>query len=356
MKTDSVITLKDIANELGVSMATVSRSLRHDRIIAPQTKARVMAAALRMGYKGASGKRPPGRRGKELSVIGVLLSGESLGGIRHAPVITEFLDGCSFEADALGLMLSLHVTTARQRGHLDENGELPTMIREHKCQAVIVQGCHHSEEDVAFLSQLLPVISFNYIFPHLAVSSVASDNVWPIVDLVAAMAAQGHRKLAWVGEFEPTPFAEQRYAGFLIGLRRSVLPLEEQKLFPDAGAAFANEGGRLFEALRQGVTGFVCVNDLVAMTLYGRFAAAGLAPPRDYSLSGYDHWNSEATEGVLLSTVDPNFRDIGRICIRLASERIHHTFSNAVHVSVSASIVPGKTIGPVPSPPAKVRK
>ena len=46
------VTIQDIADELNISVSTVSRSLRNDRVINPQTRARIQAAAMDMGYQG----------------------------------------------------------------------------------------------------------------------------------------------------------------------------------------------------------------------------------------------------------------------------------------------------------------
>ena len=49
-KTSSVVTIRDIARETGVSVNTVSRALTGKHDIHPKTKIRVIAAAKRLGY------------------------------------------------------------------------------------------------------------------------------------------------------------------------------------------------------------------------------------------------------------------------------------------------------------------
>src|SRR4028119_678962 len=90
-------TLQDIADQLQISKATVSRALRHDPLIHPKTRAKVRATALQMGYEG----QPRGaRRGAhqrvekaEKPTIGLLFHASSLTAAQHDLNLVKTMEG-----------------------------------------------------------------------------------------------------------------------------------------------------------------------------------------------------------------------------------------------------------------------
>src|SRR3978361_760483 len=63
--------IKDVARELGVSTATVSRALRGLPRVSPETRERVLEAATRMGY--VASPPPAGLRSGQTHAIGVVV-------------------------------------------------------------------------------------------------------------------------------------------------------------------------------------------------------------------------------------------------------------------------------------------
>jgi DNA-binding LacI/PurR family transcriptional regulator len=73
----SKITLSDISRQCGVSLMTVSRTLRQDASVAPETRSRVLAAAQELGYEiktrlssPGAGQNDRGQKIIEVAVIG----------------------------------------------------------------------------------------------------------------------------------------------------------------------------------------------------------------------------------------------------------------------------------------------
>lgn len=161
----TTVTLEEIARRLNLSAATVSRSLRHDPLIHPATRARVNETAAAMGYQGrarrgprggaASGTAPAGEAvtgaetwGGQRSVavnprrvLAVLVASGDLARAQHHGNFMRLLEGITAECDGVGALASLHTLPPSAEGLFGGDPErTPAIVRDRHCDAVIVTG------------------------------------------------------------------------------------------------------------------------------------------------------------------------------------------------------------------------
>lgn len=338
------VTLQSIAEKLDVSTATVSRSLRHDRLIHPKTRARVNEMALRMGYIERS-RRP--RAKTEGGTLGFLLRMDTIADAKHDPNIMRMMEGVMSGADTMGLLLNMHGMRFGDERHMAEDeSAVPPMIRDHVCRAVIVQGDFH-ERDIAFLARHMPVVCLNRTYRGLAVDSVVADDVEGVRDLVECLIGLGHRRLAWVNDYYDVSFFQARQSGFIQGCLGSKLPLHEQRFFGTEifnGRALVEHS--LIEAVKDGVTGMVCANDFVARQVVQALERASISVPVDVSVTGFDALPS-ASEALQITSFDPNFFEMGRAAVRLAAQHEESYASPPTLLSLRGKVVDGKSTAAV---------
>src|ERR1700721_272749 len=96
------VTVKDLARQLGLSVSTVSRAFHEDAVIAPETRAKVLQRAAKIGY------RPnPFARGlitKSNRIVGIIVSDIT------NPFYPEVLIGLTEELQAIDFNVMLIVT------------------------------------------------------------------------------------------------------------------------------------------------------------------------------------------------------------------------------------------------------
>lgn len=333
--------ITDIATRLELSAATVSRALRHDLRIHPQTRARVAAAAAELGYQGRARRNLAASR--QRTRIGLLLrSQESYRGINA----TRILHGVTAEADAAGV--AVNVLALRQRDGGDEPPVLPQAITAGECGAVVLEG-RQPAAVVAAVAALVPVVTIDLLYDGLVHDAVMADNQARIAELTLRLAALGHRRLCFVPEWYPGTFNQERAAGFLRALVESGLPVgADSRLDPAAAYDAAGDlrGDALLAAHGRGVTAFVCVNDRVAGQALAILEQAGVAVPARASVTGFD---AEAGPGGRLTSVDPRFEELGRAALDLALRRARAPAAAALRVSVAGQVMAGATIAPPPA-------
>jgi LacI family transcriptional regulator len=211
--------MHDVAALAGVGLATVSRVVNGKPGASAETAARVQAAIERLDYRHDVNASSLRRLDRKTATIGLLLE----------DVSNPF-------------MSSLHRAVedaVRERGMLvfagacDEDPErerqLISALRARRVDGLLVvpAGDDHS--------YLLPELRHGtaLVFVDrpprfLDADTVLSDNTGGMRAAVAHLAAQGHRRIGFLGAVHGIATATERLAGYEQGLAEALLPLDEQ--------------------------------------------------------------------------------------------------------------------------------
>lgn len=341
------VTIRDIAKSLGLSAATISRSLRQDRLIHPNTRARVVKAALELGYQGRSRNRSPGRT--SAVNVGILLAVRSDDEARSDPIWMRCLEGLGAEADAASVGIHLIPKPATTRGSVAGPGPLPSALKSGAIDVLVIHG-RHSVDDVRLWSTHVPTVSIDFPFPGCEVDLVCSQDAIAIRMLVRHLHELGHRKLAWIEGFLPNiGFFEARLSGFIQGLLdcghnpADAAYLRPKDWVKDAPDVLAGQVDRM---VRSGVTAFVCANDYVACDIALAARQLDLRVPDDISITGYDALGPIHLGGFEFTSIDPHFIEIGRCALRLALQRVAQPAGSRLIMSVPVRMSGPKSTGP----------
>jgi DNA-binding LacI/PurR family transcriptional regulator len=100
-----------------------------------------------------------------------------------------------------------------------------------------------------------------------------------------------------------------------------------------------------------GVTAFVCTNDQSGYGCLSVLEKLNVAVPGDVSVTGFDFdmssVNAFSSTVRQITTVDPNFIEMGRNAVRMAMQRITQPGGAPLRLCSVATFVPGDTVGPV---------
>lgn len=337
------VTVEMIAKEAGVSAPTVSRALKNDRLVHPQTRARIAAVAARLGYQGRS------RRGRnQAEQVRILLLVASLTPYPPNEVLLSHLQGITAEVDNTGCQLTVEQITDKRAGKLSDPMNLPQAVRDGEIDIIISQG-RHAPLDIAALAAHLPVVSLQWEYPGTRVDLAESFNARGISDLVATLAARGHRKMAWVEEHYPASFFRDRFSGFLQGcIDAGISPAEQPVL--TYNQLLASEDAFLTTAnqlKKDGVTALLCATDNVAREVALFCAGYGFRVPEDFSITGYDASVMTLPDGKTLTSYDPCSIELGRAALRVCLQRIAEPSSARIIQSREGRIRHGDTVASV---------
>ncbi|MEP7325298.1 MAG: LacI family DNA-binding transcriptional regulator [Gemmatimonadota bacterium] len=270
-------TIKHVAREAGVSVATVSRVMNHSVLVADGTRQAVLDVASRLGYRphGAARSLITNRT----STLGVLLPD------LYGEFFSEVIRGIDQAARREGY----HVIVSSS--HSDHH-ELETMLRSMWGR---VDGLILMIPDirVATIASQLPAG-----FPVVLVNCAGDTNGHDAINLanyegayamVQHLITQGHRRIAIIRGADWNYDASERLRGYRAALRDAALPAE-----PELEAAGDFSEGSGYEAaaglarLRSRPTAIFAFNDAMAVGALSALREAKLRVPEDVAVAGFD--------------------------------------------------------------------
>ena len=280
----------------------MSRVLRDDPGVLPETKARVFAACEELGYRVSIGGRllAEGRK----AVIGLSLSERVLPTDRYTSVIHQHLVR-NLQASGWSAVL---LPAEGFEASLSDIG------------AAILIGVETEDERLRAASAIgLPAVAIGH--PEAEAFSVAPDDLLGGEMAARYLRSAGRRSLAIMSAARSTgdPGLERRRAGFLsvaaaAGVGVAELPIEH---VPTASLA----GYKATAALTAGVDGVFCDTDEAALGVLTalRDKGASLGADGNVSLIGFDDMPGIA-DAAGLTTIAQDFAQIARSALELRQD------------------------------------
>lgn len=182
-----MVTLKMLAKECGVSVATVSKALNGASDISAETAMRIQRAAAQMGYTPCAAARY--LKTSRSHNIGVIFSDGTNSGLTHEH-FAYVLNSFKHRAEELKYDITLISDQPGPWG-----SDYVSHVRFRNCDGVAVLVADNAAPVAQELIRSgVPVVSLDYHFDNC--SCIESDNVSGMRTLVEYVHSQGHRKIA----------------------------------------------------------------------------------------------------------------------------------------------------------------
>ncbi len=309
-----MVTLKQIAASLDLSVMAVSKALRDAPDIGAATKERVRQEAKRVGYVPNHLARS--LRGGATQLLGVLFPA------LNDPFGSNVLSGMEQEASARDYQL---LVASSQNSMAMEMAALYKML-ERKVEAIFVLPLVRLQHR----SPLVDVTSHHgvpLIFLHQYPADVAqySKTGWVVNDaqkgcetITKHLLDTGHQKILYFSGPANASSSAEHMSGFRKALIAGGLSMNDESVFL---AGFDVEGGKLamMRALAEKVpfTAVVCVNDAVAVGAIEILRKHSYQVPEDISVVGYGDGLMAAHCQVPLTTIRQSQVDLGKAAFNL---------------------------------------
>lgn len=295
-------TIRDVAKQAGVSIATVSRALKNQPGLTEDTRRQVLEAAAVLGYDLTKLRPVKARR------IGFFI-----GRANHAltsnpfyfPVLHGVEDACRKEGVALSYC------------QVAPEDNLPEVIRIQEVDALICAGHFDAEMLSAFKRSGKPVILVDNHQPGYL--SVNTDNLTGAYQATQHLIAMGRKRIAFISG--PGHFSiHQRQQGYLQALQdagREVDPALMVQRYPIDEQAGAYPAMQQLLALKEPPDAVFAYNDETAIVAIQACVDAGLQVPDDIAIVGYDDIPNAAHGNPTLTTVHVDKEVLGREAVKL---------------------------------------
>lgn len=336
-----MVSMKDIAYECGVSVATVSKAMNNHSDIGEATKIRIQTAASKMGYYPNSIARA--LKTNRTYNIGVLFVDQASSGLTHN-YFSSVLEAFKVETEKKGYDITFINTNVG-------NGRMS--YYEH-CKYRNIDGVviacveFQKPEVIELLSSEIPVVTIDYIFDNC--SSIVSDNVKGMESLIHYVYKKGHRKIAYIHGQEGSSVTADRMAGFYRTMEALGLFVPEEYV-READYLDANGSAKETEFLLQLKERPTCIlypDDTALIGGMNAIKNAGLRIPEDISIVGYDGIPVSQLIEPRLTTLKQNTKQLGIKAANALIDAIERPKTTLTQrIFVEGSILEGSSVGQI---------
>ncbi len=277
MSNPTAATIEDVARIAEVSIATVSRAIHNPEKVSQNTRLKVNQAIAITGYTTNAMARSL-RLGRSNMILVVA---PDIGD----PNFSNILVGLENEARAKGYGILIGHTQNDAKRSL----EYLKFLNSNQAAGLILFTGILPFGHQSMTARLPPSVAVfepvhNGGIPYVGVDDVAGAR--KVVDLLLA---EGHRKIAFIGDSKTRLAFSRRKQGYDAGMDAAGIKADNRAVMEGDGTV---ESGRL--ALEQLFmedrvpTAFMCVNDQTAIGVTMGLSARGYNIPRDFSVTGFD--------------------------------------------------------------------
>ncbi len=293
------IRLSDLAQQAGVSTATVSRVLNGKETVASATRQAVLTALDLLGYE-----RPEKLREHPGGRIGLIVPELT------NPIFPIFAQNIESTLSSYGYTPMLCTQTA---GGITEDSYVELLLEQHVAGIIFVSGLHADvSASVSRYERLkeigLPFVTVNGPNPQIATPDFSTDSADAVGQCVRHLISLGHTSIGLAMGPERFIPSQMKVKGF-----RSAMDSHA----PDATAPVVHtlytvEGGQSAARmlLKEGCTAIVCGSDIMALGVIRQCSAQGIRVPEDVSVTGFDDSPLMAFSSPPLTTIRQPVRAI----------------------------------------------
>lgn len=299
------MSMKEVAERAGVSIATVSNVINRPHLVAARTSTRVQSVIDATGFVPNGSARQ--LRAGTSPMVSVIVPDVA------NPFFAELARGVerrAVEQDLAVFVSSTEGDVAREQRYLN-------VVLEQRPRGVLFTPAGDVEKPLALLSGRLPVVLIDAASSgeHC---SVAVDDFRGGALAVQHLHELGHRSLTWVVGPKSVPQCLQRTEGIEYAARQFGMEVDIVRV----ASMTVAEGKSVAESLQARAlpTAIVCVNDLLALGVEFGLLSVGVGVPAETSIIGFDDIEFAASAAVTLTSIARPAFAIGTTAIDMLLE------------------------------------
>ena len=334
-----MVTMKDIALECNVSVATVSKALNGRQDISEEMRDRIRRTAHEMGYIANAAARS--LKTNRTYNIGIIFEENRSLGLAH-DYFSLVLGSIRNEAEENGYDITFISRSAERKfsGYLQH-------CQYRSVDGVIIVNEDYDDPSVTELVHAdLPVVTIDHVFNNRI--AVLSDNREGIQALIRHAAGFGHKRIAFLhGEWSSV--TENRLTGFYRACEEAGIEVRQEYLaespYHDAQQCYENT--KLLLGLKEPPTCILFPDDFSSIGGINAIREAGLSIPEDISVMGYDGIRYAEVMSPSLTTYRQNSDVLGRMAAAKMIELIENPRTAVLdRIFVTGSLVAGGSVAP----------
>ena len=324
------VTSIDVARLAEVSQSAVSRSFTPGASVAPETRARVLEAARKLGYRpNAIASTLSSRRSRMIAVVLSNLQNQ------FYPVVIETLSQ-RLQKDGYHVLLFITET--------EDADELLLELLRYQVDGIVMASTHLSSGLAQQIADArIPVVMFNRTSSKGRISTVSSDNLEGGRAVANFLADGGHQRVAYIAGAEDSSTNQEREEGLRAGLAARGLRVAARAVgnYEFERAALATQelfGNPATNSVRPDAL-FVASDHMAFAAIDTLRGALGLRVPEDVSVVGFDNVPQADWGAYRLTTVQQDTVPMIEATVQMLLQQLEHDAVTRDHVVVPTRLV-----------------
>jgi len=279
-----VATIRDVAREAGVSIATVSYVLNDTKPVSEETRRKVLEAARKLGYHPSNMAR--GLRSHRSYSLGYSWRPMPDGQINI--ILDTFLEHMAIAAARRDYHIVAYPTTTVK----DEVSFYQKLLEAHRVDGFVLSNTNYDDIRIRFLLEVgVPFVAFGRANPEWEFPWIDVDGAAGMRKGVAHLVEMGHTRIAFIAWPEGSLTGDERLRGYLEGMEAHNLPVDSRWIV--RGEMSHDTGYEATRALMElppskRPTAVMAVTDVMAIGAMNALADMGIAVGNDVAVMGYD--------------------------------------------------------------------
>ncbi len=329
-------TIKDVARETGLSLATISKYLNGGHVLEPN-RAAIEAAVRRLGYSVNRVAR--GLKTRRSMTVGVLIP--DLENVFATSIVSSLEDRLQRSGYST-LVCDYRQDPVREREKLE-------FLAERQVDGLVIMPLAGCADGIRRLQERgVPVVLLDRTVAGCACDTVLTDNRKAAREAVDHLLRLGHRRIGLIGGPAGIQTADERLAGYLDA--HAARGIDADPALRMAGAYDVESGHRHASALlamEPPPTALFVVNHEMTLGAAMALVERQVRIPGDMSVVGFDHRDLARVMTPPMSIVLQPLQEIGEAASELLLDRMAGRRTGApVLLRLPARRIPGGSTGP----------
>ncbi|MBN2640151.1 MAG: LacI family DNA-binding transcriptional regulator [Victivallales bacterium] len=328
------INIYSIADEAGVSIATVSRVINRRAGVSESTRSRINALLQRYDFS-------PDYPDVRIARIALIVPWDDI-----SDYFRRAIKGACRYAHANNLEINIIIKSGRSEGSMLER------VRDQQCSGVIVAlGEEFKTARQELAATELPCVFLDTVIDDPRLGYIDNDSYTGSAMAVRELLRLGHRNIAYLRYNEDGNYNhDQRFYGYLDTMRETGIEPKPEWIQTITYTGATNEERRLMEQLLHQapeITAVMAVDDKVAIGAMTAVHHAGLSIPGDISVVGFDNMSGTENWYPALTTVEHPIEEAGFMAAQNIAERMRNPSGTTItRVTLPTKLILRESIAP----------
>ncbi|MBT7373167.1 MAG: LacI family DNA-binding transcriptional regulator [Candidatus Marinimicrobia bacterium] len=310
------LTLKDLAQKLGLSTSTVSRALQNNPAISDDTRLRVNKLAKKIGYyPDALAKSLKNKKSYTIGVIVPEISHFFFSSVIDGIEDVTYKDGYTilvtksnedFEREVLNLESLISNRVAGVIASISQNTKT---------------GKHFNN----IINRGIPLVLFDRVLDDLDVHKIVGDDFEKVYEMVNHLIDSGYQNIAYLAGPSHLNITMNRVDGYKKALIDNNIELMDGLIMNvNLNENDGFEGAKTLIREFPKIDAICCVNDPVALGVYKYLNKVGIKIPDKIGVTGFSNNPSSETINPPMTTVDQQGYKMGRKAAKILLQKINN--------------------------------